>query len=117
MERIRVEREFDYVKLEMEAVRIGKDVAVALSGGEAHIGSSVVASSKIKEGENVILLPGHRDDVVCKIVAEAIMQTLDTTVVCTGGIHVDDISKEQIVQIVDVVGKMAKELAAALLKN
>ena len=49
---------------------------------------------------------GHKDEVLCRMLAEKICCACRTVTVCTGGVHIDEITGEQIREIVD--GKRIK---------
>ena len=47
---------------------------------------------------------------VCRYLAEKVSAGKKTTVVCTGGIHMDGITKEQIAEIVEAMQIIAGEI-------
>ena len=53
---------------------------------------------------------GHKDEEVCRYLAEKVSAGKKTTVVCTGGIHMDGITKEQIAEIVEAMRIIAGEI-------
>ena len=57
---------------------------------------------------------GHKDEVLCRMLAEKICCACRTVTVCTGGVHIDEITGEQIREIVDAVEKMGEEIAQDL---
>ena len=75
--------------LEVCAAFVGEDVLVCLQGGD---GSVSVTSS-------VLNYLGHKDEVVCRYVAEKISRELKRRVVCTGGFHKDGITVEEIREV------------------
>ena len=82
---------------------MGKDYALSVYGGERpHIGSVVMAIARPSltgEGvgvtSSVLNRMGHKDEVIARLFAEAVAKEANCTAVCTCGIHVDDISPEQ----------------------
>lgn len=52
---------------------------------------------------SVLNVTGHKDEEVCRYLAEKVSAGKKTTVVCTGGIHMDGITKEQIAEIVEAM--------------
>lgn len=88
---------------------IGKDVLVAIWGGEKpHIGAVAIAQPRpsLKDPEvtsstaSVICLIGHKEDELAKAAAEIIAAALETQVVVTAGIHWDDLAADAIQRII-----------------
>lgn len=83
-----------------------------------HIGCTVLAiprtsldgSGKMSSTASVLNVTGHKDEEVCRYLAEKVSAGKKTTVVCTGGIHMDGITKEQIVEIVEAMQIIAGEI-------
>ena len=107
-----------FAKLHVRVERIGKDVLVTVSGGEAHIGSCVVAvprpslAAHGKPGctSSVINLTGHKDEVICRRIAEELCRASGRTVVCTGGFHADGISGSGIREVTEAAEEIIKEI-------
>ena len=103
----------------VEIRRLGSDYHILVSGGERpHIGCTVLAlprpsldgSDKMSSTASVLNVTGHKDEEVCRYLAEKVSAGKKATVVCTGGIHMDGITKEQIVEIVEAVRSIAVEI-------
>lgn len=117
-----VSEELPFVGLSLAAWRVGADYVVVASGGAAHVGCAVLAvprSSLKGDGAasstaSVLNVSGHKDDVVCRAVAERVCAAMNATVACTGGVHVDDISVGQITQISDAFERMTDQLIEKL---
>lgn len=110
---------FSGYSLVCDIVPMGNDYNLAVYGGDTpHIGSvvmSVARPSLTGEGigvtSSVLTKVGHKDDTVAKLFAETLAKKCDCTVVCTCGIHVDNITPEQI----DLVKEASLELLTKLL--
>ncbi|WP_206214180.1 hypothetical protein [Adlercreutzia sp. ZJ304] len=113
-----VRREVLSTVLELKAHMLGEDICVVLSGGVPHIGCSVVSiprpsltgdrsSSATSSTINVV---GHKDDVVCRAVSETLCKQTGHVVVCTGGFHIDDISAQDIEEVVAAATDALAEL-------
>lgn len=109
--------------MEVTVMKIGEDFQICLSGGEKpHIGCVVQAvprESLTGDGSwsatsSVWNRTGHKDEVLCRMLAEKICCACRTVTVCTGGVHIDEITGEQIREIVDAVEKMGEEIAQDL---
>lgn len=111
--------------LELSASRIGKDLLLCLKGGdEPHLGCVVLAeprpslqdAQKKSVTSSVINRVGHKDELLCRELAEQLAAICGCTVVCTGGVHVDNAITEQIEWIrkqVRILGeKMLTELGS-----
>lgn len=103
-------REIYYEKLSfaemyVEIKKIGNDLNVQFYGGDKpHIGCTVLAiprpsladDIKVSSTSSLINVTGHKDDKVCRTLAEEVCKKKNAVVACTGGFHVDDITDEQI---------------------
>lgn len=104
-----------------QIVPMGQDYTICVWGGDTpHVGSvvmSVARSSLTGEGtgvtSSVINGMGHKDEYVARKFAEAAAMKHNCTVVCTCGIHIDRITKEQLKDVADV----CERLLARLLEN
>lgn len=103
----------------VEIRRLGSDYHILVSGGERpHIGCTVLAlprpsldgSDKMSSTASVLNMMGHKDEEVCRYLAEKVSAGKKATVVCTGGIHMDGITKEQIAEIMETMQIIAGEI-------
>ena len=110
-------------KIEISWAWIGAELLICISGGDRpHIGStvqSVPRSSLTGDGHcsatsSVLNITGHKDEVLCRYLAELACSSLNTVVVCTGGVHVDLASKEQLLEIQKAVEEMGQEIVRRL---
>lgn len=97
-------------RLEASVEEIGKDLLIAIWGGERpHIGAVAVAQprpslrdkSRISATASVFCLLGHKDDLVAKEAAERISSALNTNVAVAAGIHWDDIDEAGITCVME----------------
>lgn len=109
--------------VEAEAVRIGDDVLVWIYGGERpHIGAvaaaqprpSLMDPSRTSATASVLTFPGHKEDVVVKLVSERLAAALAANVVVTAGLHWDRLSSEQLATVMARCIEIADLLAAQL---
>lgn len=103
---------------------IGKDLLVAISGGEKpHIGAVSVAQPRpsLKDPRNtsatasVICLIGHREDELAKKASEFLAAALNTRVVVTAGIHWDSIDEEGIQRVIQNSELIVKQILAKII--
>ena len=98
---------------------VGTDYQVILGGGtRPHIGCTVLAvprpsltgSGACSSTASVLNLPGHKDEALCRLLAERLSARKNAVVACSGGFHVDGITKEQIKEVYEVVEQFAETL-------
>lgn len=111
----------NHTEIVLEASFIGEDLVLHLYGGEKpHIGTVILAQprpslyrdSRISATSSISILNivGHKDEYACRKLAEKAAAELQTNVVCTGGIHIDDIAPAQIEQIIKGVDKLSAQM-------
>ena len=85
-------------EVSLNAVFMGRDVAVTISGGETpHIGAVAVAiPRKSLKGDgsdsasvSVICIPGHKEDELVQITAKRLSTMWGCHVTVTAGLHID----------------------------
>ncbi len=112
--------------LKMSAGRIGKDLLLCVEGGDTpHIGCAVQAvprpslagDGKRSATASVWNLTGHKDEFLCRRLAEKVCKELGVTVVCTGGFHLEHISKEQIAEVMKAADEMGEVILERLLEK
>lgn len=98
--------------------QLGEDYHILLTGGtRPHIGCTVLAvprpsltgNGTRSSTSSVLNLPGHKDEQICRYLAEQLAAQHNAIVVCTGGFHMDDMEPEQIRQVMEAVKKMVWE--------
>ena len=94
---------------------VGEDIHILFSGGDRpHIGCTVMAvpresltgDGSISVTSSVMNLTGHKDEAVCRELAEAWCKKTGRVTVCTGGFHVDNITAEQIAELMEEIAKI-----------
>lgn len=113
-------RELSFAQVTLELISAGTDWQAVFQGGDRpHLGCTVLAQPRLSltgSGEtsctsSVINAAGHKDEVICREIAELLCSRLGATVVCSGGFHADGITGDQIRQ----VREAARALAAGWL--
>ena len=114
-----IEKELSFGKLLIQMKQIGNDYLIAVEGGEKpHIGCTVLAvpspsltgDGSYSATSSVLNVTGHKDEVICRLLAEQVARKKRAVTVCTGGVHVDHIEEEQIDEVVQAVEKMGNML-------
>jgi len=112
-----IEKELSYTKLIVKIFRIGDDIHITLQGGEnPHIGCVVLAVPRPSmEGNgtrsstaSVLNVTGHKDEILCRWLAEQMAARENAVTVCCGGFHMDHITKEQIREVKEAVEEIIK---------
>lgn len=94
---------------------VGEDIHILFSGGDRpHIGCTMMAvpresltgDGSISVTSSVMNLTGHKDEAVCRELAEAWCRKTGRVTVCTGGFHVDNITAEQIAELMEEIRKI-----------
>ena len=86
----------------MSVSRIGEDLIVCLFNEAGHIGATAVADFNEKENRasvSVITRPGHMEDGLASDAARRICKAVCRPVCVIAGIHLDDITEEEIAEI------------------
>lgn len=100
--------------LTCQVIEMGRDYTVTVCGGTLpHIGSTVMAQARpsltgkgISATSSVLNCMGHKDEAVARMFAEKIAMRGNCTVVCTCGIHLEAITKEQIAGVQESCSKL-----------
>lgn len=106
-----------------EAVSIGNDLVVMISGGEKpHVGavaigiprSSLANSEKVSATVSVFAMIGHKEDELARIIAQELAASLNRNAIVTVGIHIDQILPEGIGSIEQSCRNILKQLISQL---
>lgn len=112
-----IKKKLSYTTLIVKISRIGEDIHITLQGGEKpHIGCVVLAVPRPSlegNGErsstaSVINITGHKDEMLCRQLAEQVAARENAVVVCCGGFHMDYITKEQIEEVRKAVEEISQ---------
>lgn len=104
-----------FAELIVETENIGKDLLITVRGGtKPHIGCCVLAQprpslagdGKVSATSSVLNVVGHRDEALCRYLAERAAAAHGCTVVCTGGFHVDNMTGAQIEELLAAVKEL-----------
>jgi len=103
--------------------RVGEDLLVLVSGGEAHIGAVGIAHARpslrdpgeTSSTSSVFTLPGHKEDAVAKQMAEGLSKKLRCSVVVVAGMHWERLAEKDLDTILMLCQKVEERVAGALL--
>jgi len=106
------------IEVRLKAFRVGKDLVVVIDGGRGHIGA--VAAGTGCGGmavSSVLTTPGHRDDRIAKDAAERISKRLACNCAVIAGVHYDNITPQEIKDVLNLSNELVDELEGALRKE
>lgn len=115
-----IKRKVGKIEITLEAKRIGEDYLLTLTGGEKHVGAIGVGLFEEKSqraSSSVITMPGHREEYLALQGARQVSRATKKTSVFVVGIHQDNISPEEIKDIVSVAEKMVEGFIACYEKG
>lgn len=113
------EKELSFSRIKVRITKAGADYSILVTGGEKpHIGCVVLAlprpsltgDGSISVTSSVINVTGHKEEAVCRLLAEKTAKKKQGIVTCTGGFHVDGITGEQIREVLDAVEEMIRDI-------
>ncbi len=97
--------------------KAGNDYIVTLTGGEVHVGAVGVGfydRSSGRASSSVITNPGHRETDIALLGAKVFSEASKSAAVFMVGIHLDNITKKEIEEIVSVSEEMIDELSVII---
>lgn len=83
-------------------------------GHRSHVGSVTVAD---EQGTlQTITLPGHKEDVITRQWASQIWEIVKQPVSVLAGVHYDDLKKEQLMEVIQILNKLLVDCKTKLQK-
>lgn len=104
-----------------EIKSIGPDLLLMVTGGDTpHIGTITTFSKDV--GVKTIIFPSyngrfHKDHVIAEIIAYIIKSSLPGNCVITAGVHVEQITKKQILASIPMAKDLGKQIEMWLKKS
>lgn len=111
------------ITLKACVIEMGRDLCVSVTGGDSpHIGScsvsvprpSMVDEKKTSSTTSTINITGHKDDSVGNRISARLSAQLNVNVAVICGIHIDDISREAIEEVLSLADELTEKLLSAL---
>jgi hypothetical protein len=87
------------ITLILESKRIGSDFFVSLTGGDAHIGAAALGTydpATRHTTVSVLCAPGHKEEQIALFGARSFSKARQRNVLFSAGIHLDQITPEEI---------------------
>lgn len=113
---------FDHLLLCCDIIFQGNDITLSVYGGETpHIGSVVLSIPRpsltghgISVTSSVLNAVGHKDEMVARWFAETISVKKQCSVVCTCGIHIDNITSEQLALVKESCSRLLEKIICVI---
>ncbi len=105
------------ISLILEWENVGNDYIACLTGGDEHIGAVAVGFYDQESGRassSVITNPGHRETEIAMLGAKVFSEACKCASVFIVGIHLKNITKDEIEEIVEVSEEMIHELSVII---
>lgn len=90
------------------AYAIGADLLLIVTGGKPHIGCVTFGDSTNYKAD--LCSSGHKDNIANEIFFTALKQFFSGNIAILGGIHYDQLQKQEIAQILNLCQKLAENL-------
>jgi len=100
--------------LVLETKDVGSDLFAALTGGQAHIGAAALGTYDPGAGRttvSVLCAPGHKEEQIAMLGARSFSRACQKTVLFSAGIHLDQITLEEIREIEQACSELIAECA------
>ena len=110
-----IKRKVGRIEIILEAKKIGEDYLLTLTGGREHVGAVAIGlfdEKSQRASSSVITMPGHREEQLALQGARQVSRATRKTSVFVVGIHQDNISPEEIRDIVSAAGEMVESFIA-----
>ncbi len=116
-------REQGRIKIKLEAIPMGEDMCIIVTGGDRpHLGAvalsavrpSLADPHKLSATTSVLALLGHKDDEVARVIAHRLSSKLNRNIVVCCGIHVDEITEEELWIVSDLINKITDDFLRSL---
>ena len=107
----------DRMQINLSAYYLGRDIIIQLYNNNAHLGTVAMGEYDHEEARasvSVITRPGHRDNVIAQKIALTVSKQIKGPTCVIAGIHIDNITKDEIGQIIKRVDLLAVKLCKQL---
>lgn len=123
---INITKKFNRHSINCSAIKMGKDWNISIFGGDiSHIGAVAIGiprpsledKNKISSSVSLITVTGHKEDAIVQKYAKRLSSKINSTVVVCCGIHICNITFDEIVALGDVVDEIINELISLINPN
>jgi len=121
MELTKVKVKNEKFEIEAKIIKQGDDIVIIIGGGKFHIGAVGVTLPPLPpeniSSTSIITVPGHKDDIVSKIIGEKVAKELKRNVSVIAGIHYDNLDKNEIEEIISLCNNLGEKIIDILRKE
>lgn len=120
---LKFSKKFKSYSINCDAVKMGNDWNISIYGGDkAHIGAvalgiprpSLEDKNKISSSVSLFTITGHKEDVIVQKLANFISSELNSVVVVCCGIHINNITKDDMSSLFSTLDEIIDELLAKI---
>ena len=120
---IQLSKKFKHHDIHCEVTQLGQDLNVNIYGGDIpHIGAVALGFmvslphglNKLTSSVSLLTVPGHKEDEIVQKAAKILTKELHKTVVVCCGIHIKDLSLNEIHELNYVIFDLVNELIIML---
>ncbi|GAB6168132.1 hypothetical protein JCM1393_05920 [Clostridium carnis] len=113
-----ITKSFKNHKIHCTYIKMGTDYNISIFGGDKpHIGAvalgiprpSLSNPNKISSSVSILTITGHKEDEIARRAAKVLSQKLNVTVVVSCGIHIDNLTFEDLNSITLIVDEILSE--------
>lgn len=110
---IKIYKKVNRLELNLLAVPMGKDICIILTGGDTpHLGAITLGSCTLNPQTSSF--DTHKEGIITKMLANMLRDVYKGNFVVCCGIHLDNITQEEISSVKDLCCQMATELLEQL---
>jgi gallate decarboxylase subunit D len=110
---IQINKKLNRIEINLTAFPMGKDVCVIMTGGDIpHLGALTAASQSLSP--ETIVFNNHKENFVTEMVAKVMREEYTGNFVVCCGIHLENIEKQEISDVLDLCYQMTVELCDEL---
>ncbi len=103
------------IKIKRNIMILGKDIVITVENENGHIGSVVIGEPYLKDRTTHVTMStynrlSHKDDIIARMYVQELVLKYHCVVTCVCGIHLDNITEEEINEIINWVKRDIEEI-------
>lgn len=113
---INIDRNIGRININLKVMYVGEDLLIVLSGGDRpHIGA--ISYGGVNDENKTVALKHHRDDVISDLFSRKISSVFKGNYVICAGVHLDNITKDEILQVKSLSEELLEEIILIIRKG
>ena len=106
---INIDKKLGRISINLKAMYVGDDLLIVLSGGDRpHIGG--ISYGGLDDDKQTISFENHKDYILSDLFSKEISKIFKVNFVICSGVHLDNITKEEINQVQDLSKEILEEM-------